>query len=402
MRFDPEDVGGLTYPQLRGAAGGVPHREGGRVSDYSPVGARAHVSQGGRGALQGSAAGDSESVFAGDDAALTRPVPIVAERRLGMTEQAVFPFALGTARLAALDGVAAERILHRFATRGGDLYDVSDEDGSGRSQEIVGAWLSTHRPNRVFTMVSPAVERDGAGSAGSQRIVRAVEAVLRRLGLERVDLLLLDLRAQGTTPLSELLGAADELVTAGKVAHVGASAASGAALLEARVLAGEGLPRIGAVRLDWGITDKATAASELRMVAAAQELALLPDATSASVALASPSLPPKVLAGWAHGARLAQAVSARIVKAEQERATEVLAGRGREHRIAVALDRVSAELGVAPATTQLAWLLAKRGVVAPIVRVTRPEQVDLLMDAAAVRLTRAHMLELDRAVETAR
>jgi len=372
------------------------------VSDYSPVGARAHVSQGGRGALAGSAVGEPESVFAGDDAALTRPVPIVAERRLGATGRAVFPFALGTARLATLDELAAERILHRFAVRGGDLYDVSDEDGSGRSQGLVGDWLATRRPSRALTMLSPAVERDGGGSTGSERVIRAVDAALRRLRLERVGLLMLDLRAEAAVPLGELLGAADRLVTAGKVAHVGASVASGAALLEARVLAGEGLPPIGAVRLGWGITDKATASSEIRMVAAAQELALLPDATSASLALASPSLPPKVLAGRGHGARLAQAVSARIAKAEQERASEVLVGRGRERRIALALDRVSAELGVAPATTQLAWLLTKRGVVAPIVRVTRPEQVDLLMDAAAVRLTRAHMLELDRAVETAR
>jgi aryl-alcohol dehydrogenase-like predicted oxidoreductase len=68
----------------------------------------------------------------------------------------------------------------------------------------------------------------------------------------------------------------------------------------------------------------------------------------------------------------------------------------------VALDHVSAELDVSPATAQLAWLLAKRGVVAPLVHVTRPVQLDLLMDAAAVRLTRAQMLELDRAVETVR
>jgi aryl-alcohol dehydrogenase-like predicted oxidoreductase len=87
---------------------------------------------------------------------------------------------------------------------------------------------------------------------------------------------------------------------------------------------------------------------------------------------------------------------------EHERAADVLPGRGREHRIALALDRVAAELAVSPGTAQLAWLLAKRGVVAPIVQVTRPEQVDPLMDAAAVRLTRAQMLELDRATEALR
>ena len=91
-----------------------------------------------------------------------------------------------------------------------------------------------------------------------------------------------------------------------------------------------------------------------------------------------------------------------MVRPERERATDALAGRGREHRIGVALDRVSEELDVQPATTQLAWLLAKRGVVAPIVRVTRPEQLDVLMDAAAVTLSRSQLRELDRVALTAR
>jgi len=378
--------------------------EGGLVSDYSPVGAREHISQAGRGAVETRAHRAAEALFAADDADFTRPIPIIAERRLGETELAVFPFVLGTARLAAVDEPAAERILRRFATRGGSLFDVGDPDGSGRSQELFARWLARARPGKLLTMLTPAVERDGGRSSGPHRLVRAVGAALKRLRLERIDLLMLNLResAAADFAVGELLGAADELVVAGKVRFIGAADASGDQLLEARVLASNGLPRLVAARLAWDITDKAAAGGDMRMVAAAQQLALLPDATTASVALASPSLPQKVLAGWGHTARLSQAVNARVVLPVRERATDVLAGRGREHRIGVALDRVSAELNVSPATTQLAWLLAKRGVVAPIVSVTRPEQVDVLMDAAAVRLTRAQMLELDRAVESLR
>jgi len=374
------------------------------VSDFSPVGARDHVSQNGRGALAEHEAADAGEIFAADDAAFTRPIPIIAERRVGETELSVFPFALGTARLATVDDVDAERILHRFATRGGNLYDVGDDDGSGRSQERVAAWLASGRPSRALTMLTPAVERDGGRASGPHRLVRAVESALKRLRVDHIDLLTLDLREAAWLGLAadELLSAADELVVAGKARHLGAVRATAHQLLETRVLASSGLPHFVAVRLDWDITDKAADDAEMRMVAAAQQLGVLPDATAASLALASPSLPPKVLAGWGRGARLSQAVNARVVKPERDRATDVLASRGREHRIGLALDRVSADLGVAPATTQLAWLLAKRGVVAPLVQVTRPEQVDVLMDAAAVRLTRAQMLELDRAVETVR
>lgn len=374
------------------------------MSDYSPVGAREHISQSGRGALTGRDGNDADALFAADDAAFTRPVPILAERRVGDTELTVFPFALGTSRLAAVDEVAAGRILHRFATRGGSLYDVGDEDGSGRSQELMAGWFASTALTKVVTMLTPSIERDGGRASGSSRLVRAVEGALTRLRREHIDLLVLDLgeAARLELRIDQLLGAADELVGAGMVRYLGAVGATGDQLLEARVLAGNGLPRIAAVRLDWDITGKAESDTEMRMVAAAQQLAFLPDATAASLALTSPSLPPKVLAGWGRGTRLSQAVNARVVKPEPERAIDVLAGRGREHRIGVALDRVSGELGIAPATAQLAWLLAKRGVVAPIVQVTRPEQVDLLMDAGAVRLTRAEMLDLDRAVELAR
>ena len=149
------------------------------MSDYSPVGARAHVGSTGRGAIE--ATGGAESVLLDIDEGLaTRPIPIVAERKLGESNQAVFPFGLGTARLAAIDDIAAGRILHRFAVRGGNLYDVGDEDGSGRSQELVGAWFAAHRPARVFTVLTPAPERDGGRASGAGRIVRAVDAALAR------------------------------------------------------------------------------------------------------------------------------------------------------------------------------------------------------------------------------
>lgn len=370
------------------------------MSDYSPVGASEHVSRSGRGsiAVRESAA---QSLFGADDALFTRPVPIVADRRLGDSGLAVFPFVLGTSRLAAVDGVSAERILHRFATRGGTLYDVDDGDGSGRSQEIVGGWLAQSRPSTMMTSLTPSLEHDGGRATGPHRMVRAVEAALKRLGLEHIDLLMLELIG---SPLSvgEQLGVAAELIASGKVRHIGAARAGGGELLEARVLAGSGLPRLVAARPRWDIIDRADGDAEMHMAAAAQQLALLPDATTASITLASPSLPQKVLAGWGHGARLGQAVSARVVQPERTPAVNALASRGREHRIAVALDRVSDELGVPPATTHLAWLLAKRGVVAPVVHVTRPEQIDVLMDSAAVRLTRAQMLELDRVVDSAR
>ncbi|WP_022881782.1 aldo/keto reductase [Gryllotalpicola ginsengisoli] len=364
------------------------------MGEFSPRGARDHVASSGRGAAQEAA---PAGIFA-DDGALTRPVPIVAPRRVGDSELSVYPFALGAGRLAEVDEVAAGRILHRFAVRAGGLIDVVDVDRSGRSEEVVGLWLKRERPAAAVLALSPSLTRDASGLAGGARLRRAVEASLTRLGVEHVDLLVLDL---GSAELSmeQQLGAAEQLVAEGKVRYLAASAATADQLLQARLLAAEGLPRLVAVRNAWDATSAPRSADEVRMVAAAQGLALLPDASAASLALAAPSLPQKVLAGWGRNAKLSLAVNTRVVAPAPERATDVLVGRGRPHRIAVALDRVSAELEVAPVTTHAAWLLAKRGVVAPIVSVTRADQLEPLMDAAAVRLTRSQMLELDRAID---
>jgi aryl-alcohol dehydrogenase-like predicted oxidoreductase len=68
-------------------------------------------------------------------------------------------------------------------------------------------------------------------------------------------------------------------------------------------------------------------------------------------------------------------------------------------RVLAVLDRIAGEHGVSPASVAIAWLLAKRTIVAPVASASRPEQVDGLMAAAGIRLTRAQMLELDRISE---
>ena len=64
-----------------------------------------------------------------------------------------------------------------------------------------------------------------------------------------------------------------------------------------------------------------------------------------------------------------------------------------------ALDRISDELSVPPAAVAVAWLLAQPVVTAPIVSAFAPQQVDELVRGVGVRLSRAHLTEIARAVE---
>jgi aryl-alcohol dehydrogenase-like predicted oxidoreductase len=65
-------------------------------------------------------------------------------------------------------------------------------------------------------------------------------------------------------------------------------------------------------------------------------------------------------------------------------------------RVLSALDRIAAVHEVPVASVSLAWLLTKPLVVAPVASASRPEQVQQMLDASKVRLTRSQVAELDR------
>lgn len=337
----------------------------------------------------------TDAMFAEGDR--TAPVAIVAPRRVGDTELITYPIALGASRLAATERENAHRILSHFVGRGGTMIDLASHDGGAASEELVGEWIAaSHGRERLVVSArldAGANDPDGRRHDKTAVLVRSVQATLRRLRTDRIELLMLDLRAPGAA-LEELLSAADSLIARGLVRNLVATGATADQLLEARVLASTGLPRFSAVLANWDLVHRDGFEGDLHIVAAAQGLAILPDATLTSSLLAAPELPLKVLAS-----KLPAILRSSAPASEKPvRAVEVLR-RGRPHRIAVALDRVADELGVGPVTASLAWLLAKRNVAAPVVGVTRSAQLDGIMSAAMVRLSRAQMLELDRASE---
>ncbi|MBM6402324.1 aldo/keto reductase [Phycicoccus sonneratiae] len=105
------------------------------------------------------------------------------------------------------------------------LFDTADSYGDGASEELLGRALGARREQVVlatkFGMGDHEAEHFGAH--GSRRYVRrAVEASLRRLGTDHIDLYQLH-RPDPITPVEETLGAMSELVTEGKVRYIGSS-----------------------------------------------------------------------------------------------------------------------------------------------------------------------------------
>jgi aryl-alcohol dehydrogenase-like predicted oxidoreductase len=113
-------------------------------------------------------------------------------------------------------------------------FDTADAYGGGRSETYIGEWIRTRRPEglRITTKTfNPTAEGEDHGLAPA-RVRRQIDASLRRLGVERVDLYLAH-AWDDDTPAAELAAVFEELVTAGKIGAYGVSNVDGARLREA-------------------------------------------------------------------------------------------------------------------------------------------------------------------------
>ncbi|GAA4829993.1 aldo/keto reductase [Actinomycetospora corticicola] len=127
---------------------------------------------------------------------------------------------------AGQDDDEAIRTIHRALDLGVTLIDTAEVYGPYVNEELVGRALAGHRDQAVLATKYGLIShtgRDGADSS-PESVRQAVEGSLRRLGVDHIDLLYQH-RVDPQTPIEETIGAAAELVTAGKVRHLGLSEA---------------------------------------------------------------------------------------------------------------------------------------------------------------------------------
>jgi aryl-alcohol dehydrogenase-like predicted oxidoreductase len=148
-----------------------------------------------------------------------------------LTGLRVSEFALGTSNFgttpAARTGPAEARaIVDAYAEAGGNFIDTADAYGGGTSEAVVGEVLAGRRDDFVLAtkFTRTPDPRAGAGATGNSRrnAVRSLEASLKRLGTDHVDLFWVHL-PDGVTPTDEILATFGELIRAGKIRHGGLS-----------------------------------------------------------------------------------------------------------------------------------------------------------------------------------
>lgn len=274
------------------------------------------------------------------------------------------------------DGVTA--VVDAALDAGINFFDTADVYGAGDSETLLGKALGARRSEVVIaTKFGNKMEGQGTG-ASADYIRTAVEASLRRLGTDYIDLYQLHV-PDANTPIAETLAALDELVKAGKVREIGSSNFSAAQVREAEAAVQAGAARFVSLQNEYSLLKRD------------DEREVLPECERLGIAylpyfpLASGMLTGKYRQGQAlpEGTRItSNPSSSRWLNDENLAKVEALAqfAEGRGHTIL--------ELA-------FSWLLARPAVASVIAGAMSPEQIHSNASAAGWSLTQAELDEVD-------
>lgn len=310
----------------------------------------------------------------------TSPVGADAHvRRIGSSDLSAYPVALGGAVFGwTLPSGRSTDILDRFVELGGSLVETADSYSSGMSEQIIGKWMR-ERGNRDDVVLATKVGRHAENPGLSrQSIVGAVEASLERLQTDRIDLLYFHADDLSVS-LEESLSTVETLIQAGKVRYIGASNFTADRLLEARIAAGTGLPRFEAAALEYSLLRRDIVEGNIALMTQAQGMSVMPYFVLANGFL-----------GRHRNIKSFNPTDTRARRAAQH------GGRHGTHVLRI-LDNIAMTHGVDVSTVALAWVLGRPGVGIPSVGVESLRELEALMHAPEVQLSRHQLAELDKA-----
>lgn len=146
-------------------------------------------------------------------------------RQLGRSGLRVSVVGLGTNRFGSkVDEKGVAEIIHAALDQGLNFIDTADVYTGGQSEETIGKAIAGRRERVIIATKVGMRVGDGPNDVGAsrQRIMTGVEASLRRLNTDYIDLYQIH-RFDPHTPAEETMRALDDLVRSGKVRYIGAS-----------------------------------------------------------------------------------------------------------------------------------------------------------------------------------
>ncbi|GHC70436.1 aldo/keto reductase [Limoniibacter endophyticus] len=303
----------------------------------------------------------------------------MAKRLLGNSGLSIEPLVLGTNVFGwTIDEKTSFQILDAFVDSGFSAIDTADVysawapgNTGGESEIIIGNWLKANPSKRDNVLIFTKVGFDvGLPEKGLSRqwIMKAVDNSLKRLQIETIDLYQSH-AYDADTPHEETLSAYAELIQAGKIRKIGCSNFTADQLSEAlRISSEQSLPRYESVQPEYNLHNRKIFEGALQERVVEENIGVI-----SYYGLAAGFLTGKY--------------RSKVDLGKSKRGSSVeryLDERGL--RILDALDAVSNELGVKPAEAAIAWIIAQKGITAPISSATSLSQLESLVRAARLTL----------------
>jgi aryl-alcohol dehydrogenase-like predicted oxidoreductase len=274
------------------------------------------------------------------------------------------------------------QIFDLFAQAGGNFIDTANIYTNGTSETLLRDLIAKDRDHFVLATKYVSSMRRGdpnAGGAHRKNLVQALEASLRRLGTDRIDLYWVHLW-DFLTPVDEVMRALDDQVRAGKVLYVGVSDAPAWIVAQANTLADcRGWTPFAGIQVEYSLVERTV------------ERELLPMAESLGVGVTAWSpLAAGVLTGK-YDPENAKDRDRRLDKIPWDRRS------ARNLTIARVVVEMAKELGRTPAQVALNWIRQRNASVIPIVGARKLDQARDNLACIEWKLDESSIARLDSA-----
>jgi aryl-alcohol dehydrogenase (NADP+) len=294
--------------------------------------------------------------------------------------------AAGRRAWGAVDESGARAFFAAALDAGVNWFDTADVYNAGDSERIMGATLLKMAPRDdlvISTKVGiPMAPKPNRGGGGRKHLIASIDAQLMRLGTDYVDIWHIH-RLDGVTPVEETLEAFTEVIRAGKARYLGLStmpvwrAAQIAALAAAK-----------------GYARPIAMQNLYNLVQREEEVEMMPLCLEYGIGF----MPYSPLArGLLTGTRSRQGGSTE--RAMNDAQAREKPPRDSDWAIVDRLVALAAAKGASPAQVALAWLLHKQVMAAPVIGVTRPEQITDAAKAVDVGLSAEEVAGLEEGYE---
>jgi aryl-alcohol dehydrogenase-like predicted oxidoreductase len=289
----------------------------------------------------------------------------------------------GSERPWVLDEDAAEPIVKAAVEVGITFFDTADVYSAGASEVATGRLLPKFLDREQYVLAtkvySPVGQGENDRGLSRKHIMAGIDASLRRLGTDYVDLYQIH-RFDHRTPIEETMAALHDVVRAGKARYIGASSMFAWQFAKAQYTADSR-----------GWTRFVSMQNHYNLVYREEEREMIPQCIDQGVGV----IPWSPLARGLLAGNRTRSGERHTVRAGSDPFGDSLYTLAADFDVVDRCAEVAAERGVPSAQVALAWLLHRPGVTAPIVGATRQGHLEDALAAEELALTEAEISRLE-------